>query len=117
MSVSGVVSSVGLKGYNSRVLSNVNITLVPHTDVTDQDFTGTLSAPVSISLSSSGASVGDNFYLSLTGLVVTGVNTLTILSDAASLFTFNTPGTLNGYIKGVYTGTAWKLTLNSVNVS
>lgn len=117
MSASGVVSSVGLKGYETTVLTNADVDVIAHTDVQDQDFTGTLTGPVSISLSSTGASAGDRFSVSLTGLVVGAVNSLTIKSDATTLFTFNAAGTLTGAILAVYTGTVWKITLNSVDLS
>lgn len=116
MSASGTASSTGLKGYETTVLTNTNQDLIAHTDVQDQDFTGTLTGPVSISLSTTGASEGDHFYISLTGLVITAINSLTIKSDATTLLVLDTAGTVTGYFKAVYTGTAWKLTLTSQNI-
>lgn len=117
MEQSSVGSSTGLKGYETTALSNASDTLIAHTDPQNQDYTGTLSGPVSIILSSSGATEGDRFSLSLTGLVVTAINSLSIMSDGITLFTFNTAGTLTGGIDVVYTGTVWKITINSVNLS
>lgn len=117
MSVFGIGNSSGLKGYETTVLAASNEDLVAQADVENQDFSGTLTAPVFISLSSSNASAGDSFYISLTGLVVTAINSLTIKSDATTLLTLDTAGTLNGYIKAVWTGTAWKLTQTTVNLT
>lgn len=109
--------SVGNKGYRSTALTNGNIVLFRTIDVINQDFTGTLTGPVDITISSNGALVGDEFYISFTGLVITAVNNIEITSDATSLLLVSSPGTLTGYLKAVYTGTAWKLTLTSLNIA
>lgn len=109
--------AIGQKGYRSTVLTNTNVVLFRNVDVVNQDFTGTLTGPVDIFLSSNGAVAGDEFYLSFTGLVITAVNNIEILSDSTSLLLINSPGTLNGYIKAVYTGTAWKLTNTIVSIT
>lgn len=109
-------TSVGNKGYQTTVLTNSNHTLFVSSDFINQDYTGTLSGPVDIVLSSNGAVAGDEFYISFTGLVITAVNNIEIKSDATNLLTINSPGTLTGYLKAVYTGSAWKLTLTSTNI-
>lgn len=109
--------SVGNKGFRTRVLTNADVLLFRNVDVINQDFTGTLTGPVDIVISSNGAVNGDEFYLSFTGLVITATNNIEIKSDATSLLLVNTAGTLNGYLKAVYTGTVWKLTLTSLNLS
>lgn len=111
------VFAIGQKGYRSTVLTNTDVVLFRNVDVVNQDFTGTLTGPVNLYLSSNGAVVGDEFYLSFTNLVITATNNIEILSDAVSLLVINSPGTLNGYIKAVYTGTAWKLTNTIVSIT
>lgn len=111
------VFAIGNKGYRSTTLSVTDVVLFRNVDVVNQDFTGTLAAPVDIFLSSNGAVNGDEFYISFTDLVITATNNIEIKSDAVSLLLIDTPGTLNGYLKAVYTGTAWKLTLTSVNIT
>lgn len=108
--------AVGQKGYRSTVLTNTDVVLFRNVDVVNQDFTGTLTGPVNIFLSSNGAEAGDEFYLSFTDLDITAVNNLEILSDAVSLLVLNSPGSLTGYIKAVYTGIAWKLTNTIVTI-
>lgn len=108
--------AIGNKGYRSTVLAATDVVLFRNIDVVNQDFTGTLGAPVDIFLSSNGAINGDEFYISFTNLVITAINNIEIKSDATSLLLINTPGTLNGYLKAVYTGTAWKLTNTIVTI-
>lgn len=111
------VVSIGNKGYLSRALTNANITITRAGDFINQDFTGTLTGPVDIILSSAGATLGDEFYISFTNLAITSVNNLEIKTDAVNLLTINTAGTLNGYLKAVYTGAAWKLTTTIVTIT
>lgn len=111
------VFATGQKGYRSTTLSATDVVLFRNVDVVNQDFTGTLAAPVDIFLSSNGATAGDEFYLSFTNLVITATNNLEIKSDATTLLLLNTAGTLNGYLKAVYTGTTWKLTTTIVNIT
>lgn len=108
--------ATGQKGYRSTALTNTDVVLFRSIDVVNQDFTGTLTGPVDIFLSSNQAEAGDEFYLSFTGLVITAVNNIEIKSDSTSLLLINSAGTLTGYIKAVYTGTEWKLTHTFVNV-
>lgn len=108
--------SVGNKGYESTVLTNGNVVLFRASDAINQDFTGTLTGPVDITLSSNGATIGDEFYISFTGLNITAVNNIEITSDAVSLLVMNSPGAVTGYLKAVYTGTAWKLTSTTTNI-
>lgn len=108
--------AIGQKGFRTTALTNTDVVLFRNIDVVNQDFTGTLTGPVDIFLSSNGAINGDEFYLSFTGLVITAVNNIEIKSDATSLLLINTAGTLTGYIKAVYTGTAWQLTNTIVNI-
>lgn len=111
------VFAIGNKGYRSTVLAATDVVLFRAIDVANQDFTGTLGGPVNIVLSSNQAVNGDEFYLSFTNLVITATNNIEIMSDGASLLLINTPGTLNGYLKAVYTGTAWKLTHTFVSIT
>lgn len=108
--------AVGNKGYESTILTNTDEVLFVNTDFINQDFTGTLTGPVDIFLSSNGAVLGDEFYISFTGLNITAVNNIEILSDAVSLLVIDSPGAVTGYFKAVYTGSAWKLTLTSQNI-
>lgn len=109
--------AIGNKGYRSTTLSATDIVLFRAIDFGNQDFTGTLAGPVDIVLSSNQAVNGDEFYISFTNLVITSTNNIEIKSDSTNLLTINTAGTLNGYIKAVYTGTAWKLTHTFVNIT
>lgn len=109
--------AIGNKGFFTRALTNTDVVLFRNVDVINQDFTGTLTGPVNIAISSNGAINGDEFYLSFTGLVITAINNLEILSDGTSLLLLNTPGTVDGYLKAVYTGTAWKLTTTIINIT
>lgn len=108
--------ATGQKGFRTTALVATDVVLFRNIDVVNQDFTGTLAGPVDIFLSSNGAINGDEFYLSFTGLVITATNNIEIKSDSTSLLLINSPGTLTGYIKAVYTGTAWKLTNTIVNI-
>lgn len=109
--------AIGNKGYRTTPLTNVDVVLFRSVDVVNQDFTGTLTGPVNIYLSSNQAVNGDEFYISFDDLVITAVNNIEILSDSTSLLVIDTAGTLNGYLKAVYTGTAWDLTDTSVNIT
>lgn len=109
--------ATGNKGYRSTTLSATDVVLFRNVDVVNQDFTGTLTGPVDIFLSSNGAVNGDEFYISFTNLVITATNNIEIKSDSTSLLLINTAGTLNGYLKAVYTGTAWKLTHTFVTIT
>lgn len=111
------VFAIGNKGYRSTALVATDVVLFRAIDVANQDFTGTLGGPVDIILSSNQAVNGDEFYLSFTNLVITATNNIEIMSDGTSLLLINTPGTLNGYLKAVYTGTAWKLTHTFVSIT
>lgn len=108
--------SVGSKGYETRNITGGTQTLTRSLDVVNQDFTGTLSSDDQIDFSHSGAENGDEFFLSFTNLDLNG-NDLEITSDGATLLVIDTDGTLNGFFKVVYTGTIWKLTLTSQNLS
>lgn len=107
----------GNTGYRLTTLAATDVVLVADVDVINQDFNGTLTAPVNIDLSSSGAVNGKEFFISFDDLVITATNNIEIRSDSTSLLVINTAGTLNGLVKAVYTGTAWTLTLTSVNVT
>lgn len=109
--------AIGNKGYRSTPLSNTDVVLFRNVDVINQDFTGTLTGPVDIIFSSNGAENGDEFYVSFTNLVITATNNIEFKSDGVSLLLIDTPGTLNGFFKAVYTGTEWKLTLTTLNIS
>lgn len=109
--------ATGQKGYRSTVLTNTDVVLYRNIDVVNQDFTGTLTGPVDIFLSSNGAVNGDEFYISFDDLIITAVNNIEIKSDATSVLLIDTAGTLNGYIKAVFTGTAWDLTNTVVNIT
>lgn len=108
--------SVGSKGYETRNITGGTQTLTRSLDVVNQDFTGTLSSDDQIDFSHSGAENGDEFFLSFTNLDLNG-NDLEITSDGTTLLVIDTDGTLNGFFKAVYTGTTWKLTLTSQNLS
>lgn len=110
------VDSIGVKGYRSTTLTNSDVILFTNNDVMNQDFTGTLTGPVNIVISTNGAEAGDEFYISFTGLVITPTNNIEIMSDAVSLLVIDSPGALTGFLKAVYTGSAWKLTLTSTNI-
>lgn len=114
---SSQVTTSGNKGYRLTTLTNSDVALFRSVDVINQDFDGTLTGPVNIAISSNGATEGDEFFISFDGLVITATNNIEITSDAVSLLVIDTPGTLDGYIKAVYTGTAWKLTLITVNIT
>lgn len=113
--------AIGNKGYRLTVLTGTDVVLYRNIDVINQDFTGTLTEATNIYISSNGAQNGDEFYLSFDDVVISDVNILTILSDSVPLLAlFAPPGTtrtVNGFLKAVYTGTAWKLTLTSINLS
>lgn len=111
------IVSIGNKGYRLTVLSATDVILFRNADVINQDFTGILAAPVDIILSSNAATNGDEFYLSFDDLLITAINNIEIKSDVTNLLTINTAGTLNGYLKAVYTGTAWKLTDTIVTIT
>lgn len=108
--------AIGNKGYRLTTLSATDVVLFRNIDVVNQDLTGTLVAPVDIFLSSNGAVNGDEFYISFDDLVITSTNNIEIKSDSTTLLLIDTSGTLNGYLKAVYTGTAWKLTHTFVTI-
>lgn len=108
--------AIGNKGYRLTTLSATDVVLFRNIDVVNQDFNGTLTGPVDIFLSSNGAVNGDEFYISFDDLVITATNNIEIKSDSTSLLLIDTAGTLNGYLKAVYTGTAWKLTHTFVTI-
>lgn len=113
--------AIGNKGYRLTTLAGTDVTLYRSLDVINQDFDGTLTEAVNIYISSNGAINGDEFYLSFDDVVISDVNILTILSDSIPLLAlFAPPGTtrtVNGFLKAVYTGTAWKLTLTFINLT
>lgn len=113
----GSSNDPGKKGYRFTSLSATSLILFRFIDVLNQDFGGTLTAPVTIYLTSNAAVNGDEFYISFDNVVITATNTLSINSDATVLATYSTPGTINGYVKAVYTGTVWKLTDESINIT
>lgn len=106
----------GLKGFRSTTLTNTGLILFRFQDVINQDFTGTLSAAVTIYLTANGAQVGDSFYISFTNLVITNLLTFSLNSDGTNLVTLNSSGTVNGGYKVVWTGTIWKITLQSISI-
>lgn len=99
----------GVIGYNTTVLTNADVTLVANTDVKDQEFSGTLSGPVSIIVSLTGSpNTGQAFWIHLAGIVIAGANILTIKSGTSVIFTISDPGTWTGTFRVVKTATQWK---------
>jgi hypothetical protein len=97
-------------GYRALTLTNANVTLTRTTDKRVQDFSGTLSGPVVVNLSRTGATEGVEFFVRLSGVVVTAVNTLTVQENGAgSLVAFTEAYTVTGCLHFVYSGTAWAL--------
>lgn len=109
--------AVGRKGYRLTVLNATDVVLFRNVDVVNQDFTGFLVIPVAITLSSNGAVNGDEFYISFSNVVVNPGTSLSIRSDAVDILVLSTVGTMNGYLKAVYTGLTWKLTDTLVNIT
>lgn len=104
----GMVLAPAAEGYASNTLTNANINFVRGTDKQQQRVTGTLSGPVVLNLSRSGAVQGDWFEFGIVDVVTTGTNTLTFQENGSgSLVAFSDSVTLNGSIKFVYDGSAW----------
>lgn len=99
----------GVIGYRTTALSNADVTIVANTDVKDQEFSGTLSAPVAIIVSLTGSpNTGQAFWIHLAGVVIDSTNTLTIKSGTSTIFTVDDPGTWTGTFRVVKTSTQWK---------
>lgn len=99
----------------TATLSNVDVTITPHSSSHYQRFSGTLSGPVQIDLSRTGAVAGDRITLEFTegtGVTTTAVNTLALTENGVNGFaTYNQSKTLRGAVTAHYTGSAWVMPL------
>jgi hypothetical protein len=110
----GALQVVGA-GYTETTLSNSNVTLTRSSTKRNLEFSGTLSGAVVINASRSSAVAGDEFHILLAGVITTATNTLTFQENGSgSLVVFNNARNVTGTIILKYSGSAWKLFLQSV---
>lgn len=111
----GLVLSTSGDGFAKTTLASTNVALVFGTDPLVQSFNGTLSGPVIIDISRTGAIAGKIYQLAFVGVVTTGTNTITIRENSSgSLFTLDQVGTASGKVEVGFNGTAWEIISASI---
>lgn len=103
---------VGL-GYTETTLTNQDQQLFVCVNTQIQEYNGTLTGPVIIDFQSQNAFPGAKFVLSLTGIVTSAAETLTLRSAGTTVLqVFSGVGTLTGFVDVAWTGTEWRIIKN-----
>lgn len=104
---SGSCGCAGMPGYTLTTLNNSDVNLTSGTQTINQQFNGTLTAPVKINLIAPDNLQAYQFALSLVNVATTNVNTLTITNNGVPIAVFAGTGSLSGFLNSTFNLTNW----------